>query len=86
MILENETTLDISAMDSGVIFDHDDNISLSSVNTKEYTTKNTMAGVAYNNGKITVNGFHVARNLTTATPMDQDDVSRSPKWGDGPPP
>ena len=33
-ILESEVILDIGAMDSGVIFDHNDNISLSSVNTK----------------------------------------------------
>ena len=36
-ILENGATLNISSMDSGVIFDHDDNVSLSSMNTKGRT-------------------------------------------------
>ena len=43
-ILEGEVTLDISIMDSGVIFDHDENVSLGSMNTKGYMIKNTMAG------------------------------------------
>ena len=33
-ILENEATLDIGAMDSGVTFDHDENVSLRSMVTK----------------------------------------------------
>ena len=41
-ILEGEDTYDIGAMDSGVTFDHTNNVSLRSVNTKGYMTKNTI--------------------------------------------
>ena len=73
LILEGKVIVDIDAMDSGVIVDHNDNIFLSSVNTMGYTTKNTMAGVAHNNGKTMVKGFAGANNLTS-TPMDQEKV------------
>ena len=84
LILEGKVIVDIDAMDSGVIVDHNDNIFLSSVNTMGYTTKNTMAGVAHINGKATMTGFKGAKNLTS-TPMDQDESTAASKWGGGPP-
>ena len=77
LILEGKVTLDIGAMDSGVIFNHKDNVSLSSVNTKGYMTKNTMAGVAHKNGKAMVKGFATTKSLTS-TPMDQDGRTTAP--------
>ena len=64
LILESKATLDIGAMDSGIIFDHDNNdTSMSSMNTKGYMNKNTTAGITYNNGTTTVKGFATTKNL-----------------------
>ena len=77
-IIESTATLDIGAVDSRVIFDHDNsNTSMGSVNTRVYMNNSTPAGVKHSNGTTTVNGFAAARKLT-GPPMDQNEGTESP--------
>ena len=69
-IFDNTATLDIGAMDPGVIFDHDnDDGSLGSVPTRVFINNNTPDRVKHSNKPttvhgLTVNGFTAASNLT----------------------
>ena len=44
-ILDGKVALNIGAMDSGVIFEHNDEASMDSMNTRAYMIKNNMAGI-----------------------------------------
>ena len=73
-ILKSTATLDIGAMDSGVIFGHDNNdASIWLVNMRVYMKNNTPDSVRYSNGTTTVNGFVAVRNLI-GTPMEQKEA------------
>ena len=68
-ILDGKIALDIGAMDSGLIFNHDNEVSMGSMNTKAYMIKNNMAGTSDKNVRITV--FAATKKYST-TPMEQD--------------
>ena len=70
-ILENTTTLDIRNMDSGVLFDHDnDKNSMSSVNTFAFAQCN-MPGRA-------VQGFEEAASAIRGTSQNETDDAATP--------
>ena len=78
-ILDSEPVLNIGMMDSGVLFDHDnDEHSLSSINTAGYMARNRRTNT-------TVTGFKAAaqyKNATTDnTPTEQYDETVSPTEG-----
>ena len=70
-IFESTAALDVGAMDSGVIFDHDnDDGSLGSVTINIFMNNNTPHGTECCNATTTVNGFATSSNLT-GTPTNK---------------
>ena len=73
-ILDSEPVLNIGMMDSGVLFDHDnDEHLLSSINTKGYMARNSRTNAA-------VTGFAAATTYKNA-PREQHNETDSPPGG-----
>ena len=68
-ILDGKIALDIGAMDSGLIFNHDNEVFMGSLNTRAYMIRNKMAGTSDNNDRTTVEGFAATKQYST-TPME----------------
>ena len=70
-ILENTATFDIDNMESGILFDHDnDKNSMSSVNTFVFAQCNIPGGA--------VRGFAEAESVVRGTPQNENDDAATP--------
>ena len=80
-ILESTAILDIGAMDSGVIFDHNnDNVSMISIDTRGYMNSSNQNGVKHSNGITTVNRFDATRKNNRNCFRPKQSL---PKWRGG---
>ena len=77
-ILDTKPKLDLSNMDSGIVFDHDDGSSMGSLTTRAYIN-NSIAGDVNQNGSTVMNSFADATKLSTAPNNDAEGSSIPPE-------